>query len=50
VALCVGGMVLARAVDDEATADELRAAARRYAMALAGWAEKGSSVGETSEA
>lgn len=37
VALCVGGMVLARAVDDAATAAELRAAARRYAAALAGW-------------
>lgn len=37
VALCVGGMVLARAVDDDATADELRAASRRYAAALAGW-------------
>ena len=39
VALCVGGMVLARAMDDERTADELRAAARRYAMVLAGWSE-----------
>jgi TetR/AcrR family transcriptional regulator, transcriptional repressor for nem operon len=37
VALCVGGMVLARAVDDEPAADELRAASRRYAVALAGW-------------
>jgi hypothetical protein len=37
VALCVGGMVLARAVDDDATADELRNASRTYAMALAGW-------------
>jgi AcrR family transcriptional regulator len=37
VALCVGGMVLARAVDDESVADELRAASRRYAVALAGW-------------
>ncbi len=37
VAMCVGGMVLARAVDDTATADDLRAAARRYAVALAGW-------------
>jgi AcrR family transcriptional regulator len=36
-ALCVGGMVLARAVDDPATADDLRAAAHRYAVALAGW-------------
>jgi AcrR family transcriptional regulator len=38
VALCVGGMVLARAVDDEPAADELRAASHRYAIALAGWA------------
>jgi AcrR family transcriptional regulator len=36
-ALCVGGMVLARAVDDPATADDLRAAAQRYALSLAGW-------------
>jgi len=36
VALCVGGMVLARAADDEPAADELRAASRRYALALAG--------------
>lgn len=38
-ALCVGGMVLARAVDDPATADELREASRRHAAALAGWGE-----------
>jgi AcrR family transcriptional regulator len=37
VALCVGGMVLARAIDDEPAADELRAASHRYAVALAGW-------------
>jgi AcrR family transcriptional regulator len=37
VALCVGGMVLARAVDDEPAADELRAASHCYAVALAGW-------------
>jgi TetR/AcrR family transcriptional repressor of nem operon len=37
VALCVGGMVLARAMDDEGVADELRGAARQYALALAGW-------------
>jgi len=40
VALCVGGMVLARAVDDEPTANELRAASRRYASALAGWEQE----------
>jgi len=37
VALCVGGMVLARAVDDTARAEALRAAAHRYAVTLAGW-------------
>jgi TetR/AcrR family transcriptional regulator, transcriptional repressor for nem operon len=37
VALCVGGMVLARAMDDDGVADELRGAAHRYAVALAGW-------------
>ena len=37
VAMCVGSMVLARAVDDETTADELRNASRTYALALAGW-------------
>jgi TetR/AcrR family transcriptional repressor of nem operon len=37
VALCVGGMVLARAVDEEPAADELCAASHRYAVALAGW-------------
>jgi AcrR family transcriptional regulator len=40
-ALCVGGMVLARAVDDAATADDLRTAAHRYAVALAGWQDAG---------
>lgn len=39
-ALCVGGMVLARAVDDAALADALRVAARRYATVLAGWPEE----------
>jgi TetR/AcrR family transcriptional repressor of nem operon len=37
VAMCVGGMVLARAVDDQARGDELRSATRTYASALAGW-------------
>ena len=37
VALCVGGMVLARAVDDAETSANLRTAAHRYAAALAGW-------------
>jgi AcrR family transcriptional regulator len=37
VAMCVGGMVLARAVGDQARADELRSTTRTYAAALAGW-------------
>jgi TetR/AcrR family transcriptional regulator, transcriptional repressor for nem operon len=36
VALCVGGMVLARGVDDPALADELRGAARRHALSTVG--------------
>jgi AcrR family transcriptional regulator len=37
VSMCVGGMVLARAVDDPVLAEDLRTAAHRYAVALAGW-------------
>lgn len=37
-ALCVGGMVLARAVDDPRLADDLREAARTLALATGGWA------------
>lgn len=36
-ATCVGGMVLARAVDSPELADELREAARRLVFASAGW-------------
>jgi TetR/AcrR family transcriptional regulator, transcriptional repressor for nem operon len=36
-ALCVGGMVLARTVDDRALADELREAARGIALSLGRW-------------
>jgi AcrR family transcriptional regulator len=39
VALCVGGMVLARAIDDETIAGDLRLAAHRYGVALAGWGD-----------
>ncbi len=35
--MVVGGMVLARAVDDRVLADELRDSARTQAMAIAGW-------------
>ncbi len=36
-ALCIGGMVIARASDDLAVADEVRAAAMATALALGGW-------------
>jgi TetR/AcrR family transcriptional repressor of nem operon len=37
VALCVGGMVLARGVDQESVADDIRRAAYRQAISTAGW-------------
>src|SRR5262245_22383924 len=37
VALCVGGMVLARAIDDTALAKDLREAARAHVLAASGW-------------
>jgi AcrR family transcriptional regulator len=37
VSLCVGAMVVARAVDDPALADALRRAARKHVLASAGW-------------
>jgi TetR/AcrR family transcriptional repressor of nem operon len=37
VALCVGGMVVARSVDDPALADDLRRAAHRQAIRTGGW-------------
>jgi AcrR family transcriptional regulator len=37
VALCVGGMVVARCVDNPALADDLRRAARRQALRTGGW-------------
>jgi len=36
-ALCIGGMVIARASDDAAIADEVRTAAMETALALGGW-------------
>jgi len=36
-ALCIGGMVIARASEDAAVADEVRAAALKAALALGGW-------------
>jgi TetR/AcrR family transcriptional regulator, transcriptional repressor for nem operon len=37
VSLCVGAMVVARAVDDPALADALRVAARKHVLASTGW-------------
>jgi TetR/AcrR family transcriptional repressor of nem operon len=39
LALCVGGMVLARAIDDVGLADELRHAARTHALRTTGWGD-----------
>jgi TetR/AcrR family transcriptional repressor of nem operon len=41
LALCVGGMVLARAIDDDALADELRHAAHMHALMTTGWGDDG---------
>jgi TetR/AcrR family transcriptional regulator, transcriptional repressor for nem operon len=40
LALCVGGMVLARAVDDDGLADELRHAAHTHALMTTGWGDE----------
>ncbi len=40
LALCVGGMVLARAVDDDGLADELRHAAHTHALTTTGWGDE----------
>lgn len=40
VAVCVGGMVLSRAVDDQTLADDLRNAARDHALTFAGWTSR----------
>jgi TetR/AcrR family transcriptional repressor of nem operon len=39
-AMVVGGMVLARAVDDKELSDDLRKSARRQVMEMTGWAEE----------
>jgi TetR/AcrR family transcriptional regulator, transcriptional repressor for nem operon len=41
VALCVGGMVLARAMDDQALADDFRNASYKHALRTAGWQARG---------
>jgi AcrR family transcriptional regulator len=38
-ALCVGGMVVARAIEDRVVADELREACMSIALQLGGWAD-----------
>jgi len=40
-ALCIGGMVVARAIDDPGFADELRGACLDVALKLGGWDEAG---------
>ena len=37
VAVCVGGMVVARCVDEPVLADDLRRAAHRHALRTGGW-------------
>jgi hypothetical protein len=37
LALCVGGMALARAIDDEALGTELRDSAQRHILTTTGW-------------
>jgi hypothetical protein len=41
VALCVGRMVLTRAIDDEVLGDELRKSAERRILTTTGWRERG---------
>ena len=43
-ALCVGGMVVARAMEDRRLADDLRDACKVVALKLGGWQEKESRV------
>lgn len=39
IGLCVGGMVLARGLDEEHLADEIRKAVHKQALKTAGWRE-----------
>jgi AcrR family transcriptional regulator len=39
VALCVGGMVLARCMDDPAFGDDFRSAAHQHVLETAGWSD-----------
>jgi AcrR family transcriptional regulator len=40
VAVCVGGMVLSRAIDDPTLAEDIRNAARVHALTFAGWVRR----------
>ena len=40
VAVCVGGMVLARGMDDLDLADDFRTAAHQHVLATAGWGDR----------
>jgi TetR/AcrR family transcriptional regulator, transcriptional repressor for nem operon len=44
-ALCVGGMVVARAMENRRAADELREACMHVALALGGWSQRGKREG-----
>jgi len=44
--LCVGGMVLARSIEDRVLADEIREAAMSIALSLGQWSREGSAVTE----
>jgi hypothetical protein len=46
-ALCVGGMVIARAIADRALADELRGACMAVALKMGGWDETTGSKSDT---
>lgn len=48
-ALCVGGMVVARAMGDRAVADDLRDACMSVALELGGWREKGIVAGNSAK-
>ena len=48
-ALCIGGMVIARASDDPALGDELREAAMTIALQLGGWNADPAPAGEQAE-
>jgi len=39
VALCVGGMVLARGMDDQALANDFRNAAHKHILMITGWGD-----------